>query len=73
MRHTREFVEAHLNLERLFTVLFVHFEILVEDERDLLVWCLGAHDVSQGNVLEAVVLADIVVVGALGEVSVSTQ
>jgi hypothetical protein len=38
-------------------------EVGVFDEGNRFVWCFGGEDVAEGNVLEAKILADIVVVG----------
>ena len=59
-----ELVEADLNLKGTVTVLSVQRQIRLGDERDQLVGGLGAYNITERNVLEAVVLANIIIVGS---------
>jgi hypothetical protein len=61
---TRELVKTNLDLEGSISVSLIHGQIFFANERDLLIRCLGAEDVSKGHILEAFSLADIIVVGA---------
>lgn len=54
-------MEADLNLKCSITVLFVNLKVLVADEGDLLIGCLGRQNVAEGDVLETFRLPDIIV------------
>lgn len=60
---TKKLVQTDLNLEGLVGVFLVKSLLLVFDERDLLVGCFCRQDIAEGNIFEAKVLPDIVVVG----------
>ena len=58
-----EFVEPDLDFEGVVGVRFVQLLLGVFDEGDFLVGGFGAEHVAEGDVFEAEVLADVVVVG----------
>ena len=58
-----ELVDANLDLEGGVAVALVKGEIVGADEGDGFVGAFGAEDVAEGDVLEADLLADVVVVG----------
>lgn len=58
-----EFVQADLDFEGVVGVRFVQFLLRVFDEGDFLIRGFGAEDVAEGDIFEAKVLADVVVVG----------
>ena len=58
-----ELVETDLDFEGLVRVGLVEGLLFVFDERDFLVGSFCAEDVAKGDVLEAKVLSDVVVVG----------
>lgn len=58
-----EFVQTYLDLESLVPVFTVDFLVFFCDEGDCFVRCFRAEDVAERDVLEAEVLADVVVVG----------
>lgn len=62
---TGQFVKADLDLERSVSLLLVNLKVLVSNERNLLIWGLGTHDVSEGNVLETLSLPDVIVIGTI--------
>jgi hypothetical protein len=56
-------MQADLNLECRVAALLVSGQVALFDERDRLVRCFCGEDVAEGDVLEAKVLSDVVVVG----------
>lgn len=50
------------HLESGITILLIDCKVFFANERNLLIWCFGAQDVTQRYVLEALRLPDIVVV-----------
>lgn len=61
---TCELMEANLNFKARVTVLFVHLQVFLANEGNLLVWRLGTQNIAERYIFEAFRLSDIVVVGA---------
>lgn len=59
----KQFVNADLYFKRSITILLIEFQICLGDEWDLLIWCFGTKHVTQGDVLEALGLSNIIVIG----------
>jgi hypothetical protein len=58
-----ELVQTDLDFEGWVAVFLVDGEVAVFDEWYLLIWRFGREDVAERDVLEAQVLADVVVIG----------
>lgn len=59
----KELVQTNLNLKGVISVFLVKSLLLLFDERDLFVRCFGRQHIAKGNVFEAKILPDIVIVG----------
>jgi hypothetical protein len=68
--HTRQLVEPNLYLKGGIAVFLVQWQVGLGDEGNLLIRSLGAQDVAQAHVLEALLLPDIIVVWTVFRVSI---
>lgn len=57
-------MEANLNLEGCIAIFLVELEVGLGDKRNLLVRGLGTENISERNILEALGLSNIIIIGA---------